>query len=190
MGFGAAERSEGFWWTVPYDGEPAIKMFLPLKTDLEDPVILIWQGFAAPRPVLQFVNTVANSLQIHEIEDLIETASERMTSESALGGFLEIHAAPGGHFFIAVQGEMNGRHEELRIWGDGPRSRGQGLTPELGLGLRPALLEMAPIVAAIAPFVGATLHWNPPEDEIHRVIRELVEAQAEISHRWWARNYA
>jgi hypothetical protein len=58
MGFGTPSGPDGLWWTVPYDGQPAIKMLVPADTGPNEPVVLIWQGTTNPDAVLEFVGKI------------------------------------------------------------------------------------------------------------------------------------
>jgi hypothetical protein len=161
-------------------------MFVPLGADPDELSILMWQGFAAPAAVLGFVNTVIELLHIQVIEDLMPTPPELITSRGRLEEFLNFHTAPDRHFFISARSDTNGRQQEVQIWGDGPRARTVGLTPEVGIGLRPALLSMEPMVAGIVSLLRATLRWTAAEDEVWRIIRGLIADQATIGRESWS----
>ncbi len=190
MSFGPLERPDGLWWTVPYAGEPAIKLFLPMAADADEPVVLIWQGTATAAVVLLFVGAIDPHLRIGNVESLAEEPP-RSLSPPELELLLETAAGPDGHFFLRVHGRSEAGNEELSIWGDGPRSRAEGLTPELGLAMRSSLLQTEPMTSAIIPLLRASFRWQDASPgDIARVVGDLVTEQARIHRRWLNQGYA
>lgn len=174
MSFGTPNGPDGLWWTVPYDGEPAIKMFLPLTANPDEPVVLAWQGTTDPGMVLEFFNKVNDILNIRSIESLADDPPRRLTSRE-LNEFLSESTTPDGHFFVSI----NCRREKVRLWGDGPRSDPDALTPEVGIALRSPVFEEARLMDAIGRLLQASLRWREiPLSDIAPVLRDLAAAQA------------
>jgi hypothetical protein len=173
MAFGSPSGPEDAWWTVPYDGEPAVKLFMPPDAEPDQPVVLIWQGFTSPDPVFRFVEQIHRDLRIERVESLVDDPP-RPVAERQFGAFMHEASAPDRHFFVAFHCEHD--HETVRLWGDGPRSKAGGLTPEVGIAIRSPVLWKSPVRLAVAGLLQASLRWRGvPLDEIHPVLEDLAE---------------
>jgi hypothetical protein len=86
-------------------------------------------------------------------------------------------SAPDHHYFIV----LHGKHEELRMWGDGPRTHAGGLTPEVGIAVHPPMLQEKSVMHAIATLLQMSLRWqNIPMSDIAPALNNLVATQATV----------
>lgn len=178
MSFGTLSEPDGLWWTVPFDGQPALKMFLPLEAiEHDEPVALLWQGTTQSDAVLQFVKMLEDILGVQDVRSLMDDPPRQLNPEE----LRKETSGPDSHFFVAI----NGRKGTLRLWGDGPRSTDGGLTPEVGIAIRSPDLQEGRLLEAISGLLQSSLRWrNVPLTEISSTLKALVSAQAHVYGQW------
>jgi tetratricopeptide (TPR) repeat protein len=134
MSFGDNDELQdgaGVWYTIPFNGEPAVKLLLAEKRPERQGVIIFWKGEANPRHIESFLED-RDGWAIKTITDLANSEPAVTTRRDlGIGGA----RFPEGRVFIEV--ELSTGHS-FQLWADGKDAR-HGLTHEIGLSMSPVL---------------------------------------------------